>query len=371
MARIDFYILKQLLTLFGFFALVLVLIYWINRAVALFDQLIADGQSAFVFLEFTALSLPTIIALIMPMAAFAAVLYVVNRLSSESELTVVQASGFSAARLARPIWVFGSLVVVLMLFLNHFLVPSSQAQLQERSRAIAENVTARLLTEGQFLTPGDGITFYLRAITPDGQLESVFLNDASTPNRDVTYSASKAFLVRSEAGPRLVLIDGQVQDLDKLTDRLTVTEFNDFVINIGQLIGPQTETGVSVQNHSSLELWRQMRAPSPPADFDRDAVSFEFNDRNTEALLALAAALVGFATLISGGFSRFGIWRHILVAILFLIVIKVVEGFVVDAIRTSPRTLFLIYLPFIVGLAIAYVLILRSDRPWAKTGTQL
>jgi lipopolysaccharide export system permease protein len=32
MGRINTYILKQLLTMFGFFALVLVLIYWINRA---------------------------------------------------------------------------------------------------------------------------------------------------------------------------------------------------------------------------------------------------------------------------------------------------------------------------------------------------
>ena len=31
------------MVLFGFFSLVLVLVYWINRAVVLFDQLIADG----------------------------------------------------------------------------------------------------------------------------------------------------------------------------------------------------------------------------------------------------------------------------------------------------------------------------------------
>ena len=56
MSHINNYILKQLLTLFGFFALVLVLIYWINRAVRLFDELIANGQSAIVFLEFTSLT---------------------------------------------------------------------------------------------------------------------------------------------------------------------------------------------------------------------------------------------------------------------------------------------------------------------------
>ena len=62
--------LSQLLMLFGFFALILVSVYWVNRAVLLFDQLIADGQSAWVFLEFTALTLPNVIRLVLPMAAF-------------------------------------------------------------------------------------------------------------------------------------------------------------------------------------------------------------------------------------------------------------------------------------------------------------
>ena len=45
-SRLDRYLLSQLLGLFGFFSLVLVAVYWINRAVGLFDQLIGDGQSA-------------------------------------------------------------------------------------------------------------------------------------------------------------------------------------------------------------------------------------------------------------------------------------------------------------------------------------
>src|SRR6056297_2753879 len=97
--RFDRYLLSQLLMLFGFFALVLVLVYWVNRAVVLFDQLIANGQSALVFLEFSALTLPNVIRIVLPIAAFAGTLYVTNKLSSESELVVVQATRFSPWRL--------------------------------------------------------------------------------------------------------------------------------------------------------------------------------------------------------------------------------------------------------------------------------
>jgi lipopolysaccharide export system permease protein len=85
-ARFDRYLLSQLLMLFGFFALVLVSVYWVNRAVSVFDRLIGDGQSALVFLELTLLTLPNVIRLVLPVAAFAAAAYVTNRLSTESEL---------------------------------------------------------------------------------------------------------------------------------------------------------------------------------------------------------------------------------------------------------------------------------------------
>jgi lipopolysaccharide export system permease protein len=90
-ARFDRYVLSQLMVAFGLFALVLVLVYWINRAVRLFDQIIASGESATVFLELSLLTLPNVIKLVLPVAAFAATVYVTNRLSNESELVVVQA----------------------------------------------------------------------------------------------------------------------------------------------------------------------------------------------------------------------------------------------------------------------------------------
>ncbi|MDE3027762.1 MAG: LptF/LptG family permease, partial [Paracoccaceae bacterium] len=88
MSRFDRYMLSQLMMLFGFFSLVLVAVYWVNRAVLLFNALIGDGQSMGIFLEFTALTLPNVIKIMLPVSAFAASVYVTNRLSTESELVV-------------------------------------------------------------------------------------------------------------------------------------------------------------------------------------------------------------------------------------------------------------------------------------------
>ena len=113
------------LLFFGFFALILVAVFWINRAVSLFDWLIGDGQSVLAFLEISALSLPNLVRMVLPLAAFAATVWVTNRLNSESELTVLRATGSSPWQLARPAMAFGVLSAAMMSALSLFLLPAS------------------------------------------------------------------------------------------------------------------------------------------------------------------------------------------------------------------------------------------------------
>ena len=236
MGRFDRYVLSQLLTLFGFFSLVLVMVYWINRAVILFDQLIADGQSAGVFLEFTALSLPSIITIVLPLSAFAASLYVTNRMSGEAELTVVQATGYSPFRLARPVALFGLIVTLLLSALVHVLAPAALTRLNARQAEIAGTATARLLREGTFITPVDGVTVYIREITRGGELRDIFLSDQRAAGEKVTYTVARAYLVQAETGPQLVMVDGGVQTFRVAERQLVTTGFADLVYDIAPLL---------------------------------------------------------------------------------------------------------------------------------------
>ncbi len=367
MARLDRYMLSQLMMLFGFFSLLLILVYWVNRAVRLFDQLIADGQTLGVFLTLSTLTLPTIIRIILPIATFAAAIYVTNRMTSESELVVVQATGYSSFRIARPIAYFGLIVTVLMALLLHYLVPVSTTELNKRQAEIAENATARLLREGQFLTPTDGVTFYIREVTNEGELRDIFLSDSRNPLETVTYTATSAFIVRTEAGPQLVMVDGMAQNFETDTRRLGTTSFDDLAYNLGTLV-----TLPDPSRRSARELvTTEMLAPSPAilAETRRTAAQLraEAHERIARTFQPLVSALIGFATLLIGGFSRFGVWRQILVAIFLLILIKTIESGVTNVVTNDPGAWPLTYLPEVTGLIIALVLLGWSIRPaWLR-----
>lgn len=368
MARFDRYLLSQFLLLFGFFALVLVTIFWINSAVRLFDQLIADGQSAGIVLRYTLLSLPRVIGMILPIAGFAAVVYVINRLSGDSEMVVLRASGISPWRLARPVMVFGLLVAVAVSVIAHLLLPLSRAELAERQRALTRDVTARLLSDGTFLHPTEGVSFYIRRIDPDGTLNDIFLSDRRDPARTEDFTARRAYLINAAeddegpARPSLVMLDGMVQSLDEETERLVVTRFDDFSYDLTQMIGGTGDPETSAVYLPTTTLLTRTDDVAAETGETRGTVLEEAHGRFRDAAVAVAAALIGFAAMVSGGFSRFGAWRQIGLAVLMLVAVKMSENVTAGLVRDSAALWPLVYVPPLFGFALAGGLVWWAGR---------
>ncbi len=363
MSRFDRYLTAQYLTLFGFFALVLVLVYWVNRAVGLFDRLIGGGQSALVFLEFSLLTLPNVVRLVLPVAAFAAATYVTNRLNQDGELVVVRATGFSAFRLARPVVMFGLVVAAMMLTLTHVIVPASRAILAERSAEIEANVTARLLSDGRFIHPTDGITFYIREISANGELLDIFLADDRGAGSRVTYAARRALLARADDGPKLIMFEGMSQTLDRASQRLAVTHFADFTYDLGTMLNTGARGRLTMEELSTPVLLRASEETQALTGATRAELVSEAHGRFAQPLLAPAAALIGFATLMLGAFSRFGLWRQMVGAVLLLIVVQMLNNAALGATLRDARAWPLAYAAPLVGLGIGLALLWLSERP--------
>ncbi|WP_342666421.1 LPS export ABC transporter permease LptF [Tateyamaria sp. ANG-S1] len=354
--------LSQLMWLFGFFALVLVSVFWINRAVQLFDRLIGDGQTALVFLEFSALGLPRLITTVLPIATFAAAVYVTNRLNNESELTVMMSTGTSPWRLARPVAAFGLISALMMSVLSHILVPAASEQLTQREAEISRNITSRLLTEGTFLSPTPGVTFYTRAIDEDGVLQDVFLADRRTPNERVIYTAAEAYLVRGAEGTALIMVDGLAQRLATDDNRLSTAKFQDFSFDISPLMSGEDHIAPSLPflwTHELLQGWTET---AQALGTTPGAIAEEVHSRFARAAFCLVTALIGFAILLVGGYSRFGAWREVVIAFLLLIALDGMRSPLSTPVLEDARMWPILYTPSMLGLGLTATLL------WVASG---
>ena len=362
MSRFDRYVLSQLLVVFGFFSLVLVAVYWINQAVLVFDRLIADGQSAGAVLAFTALTLPKVIGIVLPMSAFAASVYVTNRLNSESELVVVQATGFSPFRIAVPYLVFGLIVAIMTGALMNVLVPMAEREATRQRADLANNVTARFLSPGEFLQPSKGVTFYIGELTPEGVLQSVFLSDARNPDEQTTYIAREAFLVSDVNGPKLVMVDGIAQILSEPGQRLSITRFDDFSYDIGRLIAAVRPPQPSAGHLSTLALLGVNAQQAETLNSTTALLVWDAHRRIAQSLLAIFTTLIGFATLLLGAFSRFGVWRQIIAAIALLIVLKMLANVTLSMPRDVQGSWMFNYIIIITSAVVCWSLLKFAAR---------
>ncbi len=362
MGLFDRYLAGRLLLHFGFFSLVLVAVYWVNRAIGLFDRLIAGGSSLATFLEFTALALPNVIYAVLPVSALVATLYGVNRLSADSEMVVAQTTGLGPWRLARPVLAFGAVVAVMVSVLGHVLVPASRAALAERSAMLSQDVTGQLLKEGEFLHPGTGVTVYVREITEKGELLGLFLQDRRGDAMRTSYTAERAVLVRSEEGTGLVMFDGMAQTLRVEDRNLVTTTFDDFAYDLAGLAGGGEAGRPDPRQLSTRDLLRADPATQALTGDGAAKLAFEGHARFAEALFAFALPLMALGFLMLGGYSRLGLWRQILAAVVAAVLLKMVANVAETLARDALALWWLTYVAPLLTLALGAGLVWRDTR---------
>ena len=363
MSRFDRYLFTQYFLMFGFFSLILLFIYWINKAIALFDNLISDGQTFLVFLEFSILTIPPIIPIVAPLAAFAAAIFVTNRLKNDSELTIMQATGFSPLRLSRSIFLFGLVVTIILLIISHYLIPKSNNILLKRQNEVASSLNAKLLKVGSFIHPQNGVTFYIGGISTSGVIEDVFVLDERNKDREIIVTSKSGYLITNNNNPILVLKDGIVQNYDLKSTNLSTIHFQDLSYDLTSWsVKERMSKSKLLLTYSSFDLFKDAELVSILTDSSLISVLEELHSRILTPLLALIAALIGFSALMIGDYSRFGASKQISVGIVILILIKLSESYGNELMLKSQGNWLALYLPVLIGILIFSFMMLQASN---------
>jgi len=363
-SRFDRYLFTQYFLMFGFFSLILLFIYWINKAIALFDNLISDGQTFLVFFEFSILTIPPIIPIVAPLAAFAAAIFVTNRLKNDSELTIMQATGFSPLRLSRSIFLFGLVVTIILLIISHYLIPKSNNILLKRQNEVASSLNAKLLKVGSFIHPQNGVTFYIGGISNSGVIEDVFVLDERNKDREIIVTSKSGYLITNNNNPILVLKDGIVQNYDLKSTNLSTIHFQDLSYDLTSWsVKERMSKSKLLLTYSSFDLFKDPKLVSILTDSSPISVLEELHSRILTPLLALIAALIGFSALMIGDYSRFGTSKQISVGIVILILIKLSESYGNELMLKSQGNWLALYLPVLIGILIfSFMILLASNQ---------
>jgi lipopolysaccharide export system permease protein len=301
MRSLFFYVLRQIIGPFLLFTLVLTLVIWMTQSLRLLDIVINRGQSAVLFAYLTMLMVPSLWVVIVPIAFFGAALYVLNRLNTDSELVVMWSAGVSRAQLALPVISAAVIAMALTYACSMFLMPLGQRTMNDKIFDIRADVGAAILREGTFTTPSDGLTVFIREISPSGEIRGILVHDNRQPQRPSTYLAESGTFAQTPQGPRLIMLNGHIEQAEDGGARLSMLKFDRYVFDLDQFAGPQREFNRDTSEqylpdllHPRANLNRQVRG----------AFLAEAHNRITAPFYCLAFALIALVATGKGPMTR-------------------------------------------------------------------
>lgn len=348
MRLLDRYVVGQTVGPFLFFVLVFTGVIWLSQSLRVIDTVVNNGQSAQVFLEFTALLLPLVLSIVLPVAAFAATLYAINRLFGDSEIVTMLAAGYSTLALARPVAVFASLVMAAVFALTLYAMPTAQREMRDRISQIRGDVATAFLREGAFQNPAGGLTIYVREAGRPGEMLGIFVHDERNPAQRVTYTAERAVILSNELGTKLVMFDGVAQATNVAQpDVLSVLRFAQLSYDLGALMG---NDATRTRKPSEMYLAELLSAaPDGAAGRNLGEYRAEAHEALSGPLYVLSLPLIATAFVLAGGFRRQGFAQRIAAAVLAAVVLRVLGLAVKSAVGGQAALWPLMYLPPLAG----------------------
>ncbi len=305
MRRHTLYILKLLAWPTLFITVSLTSIIWLTQALRFIDFTINRGLSITDFFFLTGLLVPSLLLIILPVSLFVAVVFTYHKLSVESELVVMKASGLSPWQLARPAILMGLFVTLLCYGLSLHLMPTTKRQFKDMQTFLRDNYTSVLLQEEVFNNPVDGLTVFVRHRGDDGLLRGILVHDNRIPNQPVTMLAEEAQLVQTPSGPRFHLSGGMRQEVRD--GRITWLDFDSYNLDISLY----TETPATRRRGPEELYLTELLDPNITDPVTLKKYHGELHQRMTWPLYALGLALLGVSVLLSGEFNRRGQWKRL------------------------------------------------------------
>ncbi len=332
---------------------------WLMQSLRFVDMIVNSGLSVGLFLYLTMLKLPDFLTIILPIALFTIVAFTYSKLITDRELVVMRASGMSQIALAKPALILAIIVVILGYAINLFLLPNSYRLFNEMKWDRRYQYSGVVLQEGTFTRMMKGVTVYVRERTKDDELHGILVHDERNKEKPTTYMATRGVLVQSGEQPRIILFSGNRQEVDKKTNKFSILYFDRTTYDIEK---KKKEVAVRYREARERTVGELFTIEKDDLLNKKDYGKFtvEGHKRLVSPFLALGFTLVGLACLISGGVSRRGQTRRIILAVLIVFLLQVAALGLENVSARKLELIPLMYVNGILPILLGFVLMLRS-----------
>ena len=296
MGSINGYIFRTTLGAFLIVLVSLTAVIWVTQALRDIDIMTSQGQTILVFVGITGLIIPLLVLVIAPIALLIAVAHVLNKLSNDSEIIVMNAAGMSPWVLFRAFMAAALVVSLLVGAISAYFAPKGLRMLRDWLTEVRANVVSSIVQPGRFTPIENGVTIHIRERRPNGQLAGIFLDDRRNPNERITVLSENGELLDNDSGTYLVLQKGIVQRQETGQRDPAMVVFDRYAFDLSQFASGAQSAKYSIRERY---LW-QLLFPDPKDQFyveQPGQFRAELHDRLMAPLYPIAFVVIAYAYL--------------------------------------------------------------------------
>ncbi len=226
------YIFLNILKPFLVISLVLTGIVWLSRSLKYIDLIINKGLSLSSYFWFVSLIAPKILALLLPLISFVAVIYTYQKLKGESELLVIETFGLSKLFLMIPAIIFGGIVALFLLLIEVYLSPNNYKTFKTFQSDLRSNFVMSTLEPGSFHNPIKGLTVYIDKASKNGVVENILIHDTRNKEIESTILAKQGILNNFENKTKVIVFDGTRYVFNFKNKKTSILNFSKYEFQI-------------------------------------------------------------------------------------------------------------------------------------------
>ncbi|WP_439527508.1 LPS export ABC transporter permease LptF [Pannonibacter sp.] len=361
MKTLERYIIRRALFVFVMTLTAMTGVVWATQALRQLDLVTSKGQTIVQFISITMLAMPFLVVIVAPFALMIALILVLNALSSDSELIVINATGGSRWLVLQPVLLFALGVTAATALFSLYVAPLGLSQLRDEIARVRVDLVANIVRPGRFITVEDGLTFHIRNRSGDGKLDGLLLHDTRDPETIFTYQAHQGNIVEAAGRTLLIMQNGTIQRRPKRQGDISIVRFQSYAFDLSSLMPQASEPVYKASERSTYALIFE-RGIDDYARGNRERLIGELHNRLSQPLYPLAFALVVFAFLGQARTTRQSRGMAILGALTGCILLRT-AGFGVTSLTAGDDAMMIgYYLVPLGGMGLAIWSILQSEQ---------
>ncbi len=336
---------------------------WIIQALKGIDIINTNGQTIFAYLSLTTLAVPNLLVAIIPIALLLSTISTINAMNTNTELVVLTASGCSNWTIAKPLIILAFLCSLFTGIVGHVVSPLSLIKLRSFVTEMRADLVSVLIQEGSFNKIDKGLTFHISERNAGGILTGILISDEREEDTGLIYTAKEGFLTRSTQGSYLKLKDGEIQQINRKDDSITLINYQSYIFDLSSFSGSNSkkEGDIKAKERTTFELFNPAQNDNYYKKYPTRYTS-EIHERFSEMLWPFAYIFMILAFAGQARSNRQSFSASISAAAISVIIARGMGFSAISSIRTDPNAVYLVYfLPIACIIFGAYFIV--SNRP--------